>query len=304
VLGRSKQSEVKANIKSAYTSSRSYPNEKDVTGDDMSITDLEGGHARSATFLLKRSPAFTAANPSPLGRSNYTMILPGSINDSTSPAGDGYAILKVSTGGLVTASGRYADGTVLHMATPLSYDLTWPFYQPLYQSAGTNGEAIGSMQFYNANQGPSGFIDWIKGASADALYPGGFSNHIAVATSPFVAVPAGTRVIDVPNLGIVLQDGALNAAIIKTNATYGGTPAKITIPPLTNPEKLTVTISPSGLLTGSFIAHPGTPATKFFGAVLQNSNLASGYFIGSNSVGLKSSGYVTTQDQEKATPRH
>ncbi|MGZ5543228.1 MAG: putative Ig domain-containing protein, partial [Limisphaerales bacterium] len=264
----------------------------------------------SANFTTSHL-VFSSANPCPLSGSNYTVIISGSgTSDTTIPAGDGFASLKITPTGTASFTGKYADGTALSASIPLSSDLRIPFYQALYKNAAStratfSGSAIGWLTLdTDPKVVHTDSLYWSHGPVPNIPYSTGFSNTSSARAWLYVRPLTGLRVIDVPNMGIVLQDGGLASAMVITDATYGGTPAKITIPSASNPNKVRLTINPTGLLTGSFVPDPALPPVSIFGAVMQASNAASGFFIGADSNGQKLSGYTTAQEQLKAAPRH
>ncbi len=272
-----------------------------------SLTSTSGW---TAPFTANQA-AFSSTRPCPLGGSNYTVIISGSgTADPSIPAGDGFASLRITPTGTASFAGKYADGTALSASIPLSSDLKIPFYQALYKNAAStpttfSGSAIGWLTLdTDPKVVHSDSLYWSHGPVPNIPYSTGFSNTSSARAWLYVRPLTGIRVIDVPNMGIVLQDGGLASAMVITDATYGGTPAKITIPSASNPNKVRLTIAPTGLLTGSFVPDPALPPVSIFGAVMQASNAASGFFIGANSNGQKFSGYTTAQDQLKAAPRH
>ncbi|MDB6058636.1 MAG: hypothetical protein JWO95_2480, partial [Verrucomicrobiales bacterium] len=284
INARSKQSEVKANLKKAYTSERTFPQPTNPYNTDFGTIEFASDlNLPDVDIVFRKKVAIWPPDSS--YSSNYTMLLPGIPGHSDSPAGDGFATIKISSTGVATATGKYADGTALQMSAPIANDLSWPFCQGIYLMKPTNaGIAIGPISF--SNNLPAGVLTWQHGFVPTVPYPAGFTTAVSIVSSPFASPPLGQKVIDVSNPTLVLGHGGLSAPIALNNVTYGGIPPKFTFSGA-NPQNVKLMLSPTGLLTGSFIDPAAPPAlVQIFGTVLQNSNSAGGFFCAKRTNGL------------------
>ena len=190
---------------------------------------------------------------------NYTLLLPGSLNDSAAPGGYSFATLKVATNGNVTATGNLADSTVLlPTGTAVSAEGRWPLYQKLYTGGKTRnlnytnntvtvtnlpfmGTLIGWLQFTN-NETIGGDVHWTKTVfdPADVVaspvgiytnyYPLGFTNTLPATGLSYVQRtndPTNLRLIDVTNATITFDGSFLSGSpqsqdiYIKSNNQVG-----------------------------------------------------------------------------------
>ncbi len=237
-----------------------------TVSDGTAVAHLEGGR-----------DVFTTVNPTPqAGR--YTMLLPG-VDETSSPAGDGYGTVVVDADGDVHLRGRLADGSVLTQNAALSKNGEWPVCISLYRGGGL---LIGWLQF--ANDGTNdlaGTVRWIKPSQPTSpLYKPGFNVNSDVIGSRYVA-PVGTnKMLNITDGVVVLGGGNLPDS---TNpVTFG--PSSRLVNNGTNVLRL-VFAPATGLFSGSF-RETGTARTYAIkGAVLQRQNYGAGYAPGTNQSG-------------------
>jgi hypothetical protein len=234
-----------------------------------------------ASGLTGYRAAFNArTNPAPqIGK--YTLVIPGMPGATDWPEGDGYGTLKVNSAGLVVFAGTLADGTKIAQSVTLSQSGQWPFYVSLYAGGGS---VLGWLQFAtNTGTDVSGSLNWIRPpVKTSKLYPDGFAMASAAIGSLYVA-PVGVteRILEITNGMDTLSGGDLFEA--STNALTLGTSSKVKND---GPNKLTVTFAlPSGLFKGTLVQAGTTHIINFAGAVLQQANYGSGYFLGTNQSG-------------------
>jgi subtilase family serine protease len=207
------------------------------------------------------------------GSAEYTALLSGGA-----PTGFGY-LLITNHAGVVILRGALADGTPFSQSVPLCGFGDLPIYRSLYANTGL---LLGWLGLESG--APSGTLAWIKQGSHSALYSGGFTNTVSVQGSAWTAPPAHTAVIDLPSGQLDVSGGNLqtnlpfivavsnNNAVVKlpdgpTNTLTGSINAK------------------TGLLTITFGNGAGRATTTGFGAVLQNTKIAGGYFLGKTNAG-------------------
>jgi hypothetical protein len=207
-------------------------------------------------------------------RGQYTMLLAGAYGSTNKPAGDGYATLTVSPGGVVSGRLVLADGTALTVSSFLSRLGQWPLYASLY---GGQGVLWGWLAFSNASD-LGGTVAWIRPALSSSYYPAGFSLAAPVLGTRYVAFGKGTNVLGLAantNLMLTLEGDGLAAAItnwftLRTNDV---------VTPVSGP-RLSLSFTPaSGVFTGT-VANPATPKPiSFGGVVLQGRGMGSGFFL-------------------------
>ncbi len=253
----------------------------------------------TATITADRS-VFSAVDPAAKYAGKYTMLLPGSTNVATEPAGDGYATITIASNGVIKATGALGDAQALKLvSSPVSKDGDWPFYAASYTKDYTyiaptlktirvnTGSAIGWLKVTNLPQPAiSGNLVWNKPVWTNGFYDAGFARNVETVGSGYTSPATGQRGIFITNGTAILQDGNLPGAI--TNVVGITDLNKIFV---TNPVarfKLSFDVS-KGLIRGTFLNNNNVsmPATAIMGVYLQNTNLnyAGGQFKGTDRVG-------------------
>ena len=240
----------------------------------------------------------------------YTMVIAGGTNAAVAPAGDGYALITVKTnGGVKCSGGMLGDGhrlrtiTRVHrlkpVATTVSKNGDWAFYAMLYSEPSTytnnrgvlmtskicNGSIMGWMQF--TNNGNRDLLDgnlfWTKMRWTNSLYPSGFTNEVETLGSAYTPPAKGSRALTLTDAVIVARDGNLGAPF--TNYAVLGLNNKFTFN-VPNVNTQVFMLKPG---TGQMIGHFHDPEdgteTLTYGAVLQDENVARGFFLGTNQSG-------------------
>jgi plastocyanin len=253
---------------------------------DLSDNETLTGTIGQADVTAYRA-VFSATNPATAYMGKYTLIIPGLMDSSVGPGGNGAATVVVGPGGNATISGFAGDGRTLSKIVPLSSGGFAPFYQDLYAGHGS----MWSWLQFNTNVPTdqiSGDLSWIKPVLPGAvLYPHGFTNDVKVAGSPYAQPAAGTRVINLSSGTVVFEGG--NLAIPFTNVVNLTTNNRV-VNGSANTMNFSITLS-NGTFAGS-VKVPGTTKTNAFkGALLQDSDAGYGWFLGtdqSGSVSLQS----------------
>jgi hypothetical protein len=202
----------------------------------------------------------------------YTLLLLPSTNADV-PPGDGYLLLTNHLGQL-TYSGALADGTAVNQAPPLGRSGDVPLFANLY---GDTGLMLGWLIFTNGGFQAETPLAWIKPHAASGLFANGFTNLLTVTAAGWtnvssVVVPSGTLIISNADFDLT------NTVAIITNTVIpeAGSPAK----------SLAGTINPkTGLLTITFETGGSKTAITGYGAVLQDSTNAGGYFVTKTNTG-------------------
>jgi uncharacterized repeat protein (TIGR03803 family) len=243
-------------------------------------TDQIMGTVSNGTFaaqLAANLAIFSKENVSPWVGAFTFALPPADSTNSAAPQGYGYGTLTVTSSGSGSLKGALGDGTKISGKFPVSGYGTWPLYNSLYKNGGS---CIGWVTFAESNT-LTGTVYWFKtAASGDQFYPAGFSTTNAL-TGDIYVPPAAAA-----NGQLTLGGGNLttNIAIsVSIDAKGTGTAS----PAGSNDLKLKIQPK-SGQMSGSFLDPTIGKAVKFNGLLLQNSGVASGYFLGTSE-----SGFVT-----------
>ena len=248
-----------------------------ITNNQLTAVDTNRGWWAE---LMADRPVFNArVNPAPQA-GKYTLLIPADPTSASGPAADGYGTVAVTSAGAISLAGSLPDGTKVSQRASLAKSGEWPLYLPLYKDKGV---LLGWITITNeADSDFTGRLNWFKQSQPKAkYYGGGFTNEIMVVGSRFLPASMSNRVVNLTNaivgftngnLAMDFTDGIILSADGK--ATYQGT----------NKLKFNIAKS-SGLFSGS-VTPPGTrKALSFKGVVLQNQNVGSGYFLGTNESG-------------------
>jgi hypothetical protein len=221
------------------------------------------------------------------GTTNYTLLMQSVTNAPTVgeiPGGDSYALIADHAGSVIL-SGGLADGTTFSQSVPASQANQVPVYVNLY---GKTGFLFGWLNLTNLDAQE---LLWIKSTPAhpSVLFPNGFTNLLITAGSVWTNLAAITlsssNTLAISNADLNLNytvaiegnDKLVNASNAPANSLTG-----------------TVNLK-TGLLQITFGNGNGRATTRGYGAMLQNTTNAGGYFvIGANagSITLNGSGSV------------
>jgi hypothetical protein len=249
------------------------------TSDNSRIMGTVGDATWLAALDAERSVFDAKTNPAPFA-GKYTLIFPGPGNpaDTTQPQGDGYGAVTVTTAGLVTLSGKLADGTTLSQTAKASQDWLWPYYSSLYSG---KGQILGWLAFSNSPPNLGGTFNWIKPASTTKSYPAGFSVQTNATGSSYQPPASGIPLLNFTSGNAIFLGGNYFGSF--TNAATNTPGNKLTYKG-TNNFSLALKTS-QGLFTGS-LKDPATGKTvSFSGAILQTQQVASGFLLGTNQSG-------------------
>jgi len=223
---------------------------------------------------------------SSLDAGRYTLLIPPAqqqfLAANPTPPGYGYALLTNNAGTAavlpsIALGGQLADGTPFSQNAQISEDNWIPVYASPY-SASAPGLLFGWLNLSNTlAPAPSGYLTWIKKASASGLFKAGFTNtSLAVMGSPWSNAAPLNNVI-LPGSLLTLSGGGLtgnlnfNVSVSKTNLVTTPATANYSGSINTNTGQLTVTVTNG---TG-----PGKVILTGRGAVLQDSQLGGGFFL-------------------------
>jgi plastocyanin len=210
----------------------------------------------------------------------YTMVIPG----LTPEAGDGVGTITLDAAGRIKLTGLLADGMRITQSSVLSREGEWPLFIPLRGSGLVLSWVILAQTPTNDLSGALTWIPYV--APARQGYSG--NPYAAVATietevqgSVYQTPARGVPALNLSNGDLVFAGGGLTTAL--TNAVVLGVNNRLTSQ---DSGKLIATISPAtGLLSGAATLPGAGRATRFYGVVLQDRNLARGYFVGAGGNG-------------------
>ena len=222
-----------------------------------------------------------------LPSAQYTMLFSPSANvPVVSPPGDGYALVT-NFAGMVTLSGALADGTSYNQTVPVSKAGNLPVYASLYtNAANTNaGLLLGWINLTNLQAAPpANALAWIKKSSrSSALYTNGFTNILSVQGALWTNPPLKTSAISLTNGQLVISNTGLfldftNIVVSNNTLTNLGVLPTNSMTGLINPK--------TGLLNLTFANGNGHATNSAFGAILQNTTNAGGFFLTSTNAGF------------------
>ena len=240
------------------------------TGGFAAITGTVSDGSWTAGFTAYRSGFNRRTNPAPYAGS-YTVVLPGASGNSQ---GDGYGAVKINSSGKLKFRGALGDGTKVSQSAVLSEDGDWPFFARLGRGAGV---LIGWLTFDTAGN-LSGDLHWI--APPDTTQNSQPSRSAVKSTA--TASPLNTKapVLSFTKGMLALQGGGLDSTLIRAVTVSGKKVAADGDVRL----KLKLARS-SGFFKGAVENPSGGKVLRFFGAVLQNRNFGSGYFLGPEGTG-------------------
>lgn len=225
-------------------------------------SDLATWQAGPWTFLLQSNPG----------------------NPSSAPKGKGYGVVTVGKTGKGKFAGSLADGQKVSGGFVLNKANEATFLQSLYSG---KGFLAGSLSF---NHAPvvTGDLFWSRPVvPGDKYFTDAFEASLTMVGSRFTPRPAGIRIVDLAgassNAELAVGEGSLANPIGKVFTldlmNKGVFPAP-------NAEKLSLTISKSGIISGSFLEMDSNKLIKFGGAILQEQGIGGGYFLGNPVSGL------------------
>jgi hypothetical protein len=241
-----------------------------------SVSNMAAGwNAALQSFLPGYSAAFPNTNDGVC-----LMALPGFDDPAAGPAGDSVFNVAISSTGVASLTGYLADDTYVSQTAPISLAGYCPIYIPLYGA--DQGLLIGWLDFTgDASEcvSTNSTLIWFNQAGATTNYPNGFTNSAVPVASPYDSTL--TSILGLESGTVVLTGGNLTAPIITTVTISDNV---ITVnPKAANGLNLNVS-SATGEILGSFISLDNH--TNYIESViLQNTNVARGYFMGTNQGG-------------------
>ena len=182
---------------------------------------------------------------------------------------NGYATLSVSSSGALAVSGALPGGATFSQSARVSTNGVWPFYA-IPSGYKTNGMLLG----WETNQagGFSGQLYWYKPPYVEPYFADKiYTNVISTATN-YVPPAAGQYTI-------IFQGGTI---VVPVTNTLTVSRAGGQFSPGQTEDKLAISLSTAGVLTGHFFDTNGNSTLQFKGAFFGQSLGGSGYILENN----------------------
>jgi hypothetical protein len=192
-----------------------------------------------------------------------------SLDPTNSPVTNGYASLSVSSGGSLTLSGSLPDGASFSQSARVSKDGVWPLYV-IPTGYKTNGMLMG-WETNQASNGISGQLYWYKGKDIGTYYTNGVDTNVN-STGTNYTRPATN------NYSIVFKT-ATNSVLGSNDLSVAHAGAQFKPGSTTDTDKLDISLSANGVLTGHFVSTNGGKPLQFKGAFFGQTEGGSGFIL-------------------------
>lgn len=176
-------------------------------GVEGTLSEQEMG-GESVEFSGYRHAWPAGASPAPFSGSYTATLLTSLVPDGrgASPTSSGYLIVSITNAGLVTWSGKVADGTAITGTSYFWPDTRFPIFQSLYAGKGSIlGEPIINLPSKNL----VGTVRWLKKPQLVLQYPSGIESDLAVAGNAYTPPDKGFPVLELDNVAV----GQTNASV-------------------------------------------------------------------------------------------
>ena len=227
-----------------------------------------------STLLGDRATFSAVTNPAPQA-GLYTLAIPGSVNPTNAPGGDGYATVSVSTKGIVKATGKLSDGTVFSQSVSISKYGEWPFYVSLLAG---QGSVLGWLTFTNLPASSlEGDVSWIKPATFGKYYPNGFTNVSAAIGSTYTPPGSGLRVLETTNNVFTISGGNVEGALFDLSTLAANNLVSVS-------DVIVLQLTKPAIGYMSWLLRSPVAAFRkdYYGVALQQQREARGFFLGTN----------------------
>jgi cyclophilin family peptidyl-prolyl cis-trans isomerase len=239
--------------------------------------DLNGGSdvafgtisskAWSSELVCYRAVTKLSSNTTPATGKYILSLQPG--NQTNGLSTNGYAALVVGKGGTMALSGALPDDTTFSQSARVSKDGIWPLYA-VPGGNKNNGMLLGWEIFSNSSC--SGQLYWYKASDIGAYYTGGVgvvSNMLVNSTGTNYTRPvAGSQ------YSIVFGGGTIVPPLTNTLTVNEAGQFVVSNSP---PDKLKISLSANGVITGSVLNTNDNKTLRFKGAFISPSQGGSGF---------------------------
>jgi len=190
--------------------------------------------------------------------SDHSTPAPGkyilSLDPTNSPNTNGYASLSVGGGGTLALSGALPDGASFSQSARVATNGVWPLYviPTGYKKSGM----LMGWETNLASNSCSGQLYWYKAPNVGAYYTNGVDTNVNSTGTNYLAPEADSY-------SIVFQGGTMSVPVTNelTMTRIGGQ-----FKPVNPTDKLAISLSANGVLTGHFVSNSDTKPLQFKGA--------------------------------------
>jgi cyclophilin family peptidyl-prolyl cis-trans isomerase len=196
------------------------------------------------------------------------------LDPTDSPITNGYASLSVSSGGGLTLSGSLPDGASFSQSAKVSKDGVWPLYV-VPSGYKTNGMLMG-WETNQASNGISGQLYWYKATNTGTYYTNTVDPNVN-STGTNYSPPAEV------SYSIVFQEGT-NSLLGSNDLSVTRTNGQFVVPKPAPADKLAISLSANGVLTGHIVTNSDSKPLQFKGAFFGQSQGGSGFILDGNSL--------------------
>jgi cyclophilin family peptidyl-prolyl cis-trans isomerase len=195
-------------------------------------------------------------------------------NDAGSgPTNDGFASLSIAKTGALTLSGTLADNTTFSEGVGISKTGVWPVYVPLYKGLGMLIGSETNVAGPNGSSGSQGTVYWVKAPTKDTYFTNGFSLEASANGTNYVAPLPGSH------YQVVFSGGTINTPLINTLTVSA---ARQFVPAPGALDKLTISLSTAGVITGKFLNPADNQTLQIHGAFSNPTIGGLGFVLDSN----------------------
>ena len=214
--------------------------------------------------VTKLSPETTPAT------GKYVLDLPlGS--QTNNPETNGYASLSVGGTGVLNVGGALPDGASFSQSARVSKGGVWPLY-----AVPTVYRGSGMLMGWETNQASgnySGQLYWYKASHIGTYYTNGVDTVLNSTGTNYVRPAPG-------NYSIVFEGGTISLPVTNTLTVNAG--GQFVVPRPAPADKLTISLSPSGVITGHFVTPDNNKPLQFMGAFFGQAQGGSGFILDGN----------------------
>jgi cyclophilin family peptidyl-prolyl cis-trans isomerase len=189
--------------------------------------------------------------------------------DPTGWSNTGYASLSVGGGGVLTLSGALPDGASFSQSARVATNGTWPLYV-IPTDYKTSGMLMGLETWQTNGLGSyTGRLRWYKGPDIGTYYTSGINTNVNSTGTNYVRPAVGSY-------SIVFQAGT-NSAPVTNDLTMLHAGGQFN--PGTTTDKLAISLSANGIVTGHFVSATAAKPLQFKGAFFGELQTNSGFIL-------------------------
>jgi cyclophilin family peptidyl-prolyl cis-trans isomerase len=238
-----------------------------IGGTDVALGTISSD-AWSSQLICYRAVTKLSTNTMPATGKYILSLQPE--NQTNKLSTNGYASLVIAKGGNMALSGSLPDDTTFSQSARVSKDGVWPFYV-IPTGNKTNGMLMG-WETNSASGDCSGQLYWHKAPHIGAYYTGGVgvvSNMLVNSTGTNYSRPAAGS-----QYSIIFEGGTIVPPLTNTLMVNEAGQFAVSDSP---PDKLKISLSANGVITGSVLNTNDNKTLRFKGAFISPSQGGSGF---------------------------